>query len=695
MSDGECSYHMSVTESPKRQSTRAAVEGQRIRLRGALVDFSSLIELYGQQFVIRILDAYAHSYHLGVAKRPDKESVVLRLFFHFLAKPHDDDVAGSRIRHALYSDLVGGVTITREDLEAAIDVFVERMRDIDDLTLVSTRRISTRRNYITSLAGVTRALASAGFWPAIGRMPVGVGLRVFGNNLPSLGELRAIDVNGRRALDHAPEDGPMSVVMTRNRARLAALRDVLVEEFTNEWDAFVRGRGRLSRSDLPAVDALARAIQLLPRNYGGNGYAPAENPIVEACFPHDDYEFRTAALLKYISEAEDGIPMSRGRGWGWHGLISACGGHARIAAALAGNGNALAAAHGIVLIDSGFNVQPCDDLAAEPVVLQAVHGRQIISTISSIKIRAGGKVVAAVLPDHEAEVSARRQKGELTSLEVIRRWQEMSAVYRRLATAQGNGVERHLWIRNENIGSSTVAVAPGNRACWKNLRSKFSQRAELAGLHINRQHIRTTVLQVRLADGGLDVAAVALAASHGSQRTTLRHYLNRGWFRSEMDELIRRFQNLLEAILVPTEEQTVANLGVPATVIQQRRERAVETGLGFACAHPLASEIAPAQASAACLELQACANCDMLRFVPSESALLALVLTEKSLASAEEEFIARNPRRWAKFWLPMLALSRATISRLKDGHRAHALMRACSAVEQGLAEGSLALVRPW
>lgn len=325
--------------------------------------------------------------------------------------------------------------------------------------------------------------------------------------------------------------------------------------------------------------------------------------------------------------------------------------------------------------------------------MKARGGRQTLSTITSYKMRSSGKIVPSVLAEYEAPVTLGRGMSELSSLEVIRRWREMSEFARKRARHEGRGRERHLWLRLA-AGATEVSVAPNNYSWWRRLRADFDKDPNLSGLTVNRQHIRTTVLQIRLADAGLDVGAVALAASHGSERTTLRNYLNRGWFRSEMDELIRRFQRLFEAGVLSPSEDHHQRLGVADSALARRREQAVETGLGFACAHPSAP-LAADGLSPTCTQLDACANCEMLRFVPTDTALQALVVTEMSLSAAESEFISRNPERWALCWLPMLALARAALGRLRESHRKGALAAAEARVEHDIAAGRLALVRPW
>lgn len=678
-----------MTETSSRSWSKAPVLGERIRLKGGVVDFTDLIPMYGKIFVARLLDDFARCHVDGLARYPDKQSFILRKFLQYAATGR----VHNRISAVcdLYAALAEGACPSKSVIEAAVHDFVERLRDVDDHSVICSSKITTRRGHIEFLGMIVRDLSVYGMWPRIGRLHLAIGLRASGNNIPSLGELRM-----SRGHQDQSVSAPMSEVMHLNRTGLAALRAALADEFEAHWAIYELGSARIARPGLPSIADIEAAIASIPMNYNGKGFASIDHPNFHRCFPDDDPELRVSSMLKYLSEKHGGV-VRTGSDYKWHRLVKSCGGIRNLSDQLGGSGRAMSLAHALVIVDTGFNVQPCTDLRADPVYLQAHKGKQVLSTITSVKMRAAGKIVQAVLKEYEASVTLKGQSGQVSALTVITRWQAMSARYRARAIVDGRGLERYLWIRprSTNNNGADIGLAPNNAGWWASISSDLQKMPELEGVRVTRQNIRTTVLQIRLADAGLDVAAVARLASHGSQATTVRHYLNRGWFKSEMDELIRRFQSLFEASLMENISDPAGRLGLTEEQLAERRAGAVETGLGFLCSDAYTGYAPGSTTGSACDQLHACANCKMLRFSPTSTSLQALIVTELSLTRAEADFVVRNPERWALYWLPTLALARATISRLREGPWAGHITRAEKAVTAQLASAEMHLVQPW
>jgi hypothetical protein len=161
-----------------------------------------------------------------------------------------------------------------------------------------------------------------------------------------------------------------------------------------------------------------------------------------------------------------------------------------------------------------------------------------------------------------------------------------------------------------------------------------------------------------------------------------------------LDDRIREYQNLFEASVAGDNPHRAAQLGLSIDEFQERRVRAVETGLGFMCRNPTAG-VQPGTEGRTCTRLDACSKCPLLRFVPSQRAIEALILFHESLARAEEEFIAKNPERWIRVWLPALALCIAIINLLSAGSKQLLLLKCAEAVKAGLDQGTLVLFHPW
>lgn len=676
--DRQVPLHMQLTEAP-RPGQRVPLEGRRIRLGSTSVDISSLIPLYGSAAVSRWLDAIAATWHRGSLPRPAEAA---RTFAFFLRHIAGSDLASEAIgaEARVYHQLMAGDAPTSADLEDCFLSYIERARDL----AAQREAVRTRLNRVARLRAVLLALGPALGWPAITfARNYGTGLRIASKSTLSLGEMQGL---GEAA---ASGSALSSNIMQLNKLRLSALREVLCEIFDASWHLFLEGRKLISRTDLPDDEELSAAIRDLPTDYAHYNYDGFASTNVNRCFPLDDVEFRRSSLLKYIINCSGGALRLGRKQDSWWRLLHSCGGAAWLAPRIAGDGRALAAAQGIVLVDTGFNLQPCNDLLADPVITRARQGNQTLSTVTSQKMRAGGKLVLAVLREYEADVPIK--PNNMSALVVIERWREMSSLFREYAKRDAPHLAKYLWIRAPLNRLGDMKIMPNEYQNWNLLQDQFSNHPALRGLKICRRNIRTTVLQIRMAHSELDVAAATLSASHGRQATTIRNYLNRGWFHSEMDELIRRFQNQYEAILLPPDAGSAA--GLSDEEFDRRRRAATESGLGLLCIAP--RTLPPTPSSNDCLALERCSSCSMMRFSPTDSALRALILTERSLSAAQAAFENQNPERWRAFWLPTLALVRAIVGRLQEGHHQARLRTAVEGVDNELAAGTILAVRPW
>lgn len=684
---------MEATEiSPPGPGVKPPIQGQRVRLGKQVVDLGDLIPLYGATFTSDLLDRIARAHRTGHFVHAHKQARALAKFLTHVA--HDAaQASGSKSCDALYYCLSHKKTPTRADLEESLKNFFDLLSDIEDVSFTSSRNINSRRHIAEFALRAVREISIDGHWPTIGK--VSVNMRTIRHGTPSLGELRR-SVGANHPNDRPSSDERMSVIMARSRARLLALRALLASEFEAHWTHFVEGERLLKLPNLPDIETIEEAVEAYRSRNELDWSLLRSIPAVQECFPDDDNTERwEACILRYLADRKHGV-LTTGDLQRWENLLQACGGTASIRRRLGACGRALAAAQGIILIDTGFNLQPCSDLRADPVCIQASNGRQILSTITSYKMRAGGKLVPAVLENYEASVTTSTVNGQISALEVINRWKQMTHRYRLRAERQNDNTAEYLWIRPlKREGDGQISARSFVTYWWNKIISENLEHPVLGGLDIKRQTIRPTVIQLRFNDSGLDVASAALVASHTTTRTTVRQYLNRNWFVAEMDELIRDFQRLWEAEILGDRSDRHEQLNVSRAEYERRRMRAAETGLGFSCLDPFSGHQPGSRKGKACDQLEACAGCSLLRFVPSRRALEALVLTERSLAAAEHEFISRNPERWRQCWMPLLALARATMSRLQESHRAVTLAKAEQAVDSQIASGVLVGLRPW
>lgn len=679
-------FHV-LASGPRGFNQRKTTEGKSTRINGALVDFSDLIPLYGANYVGELLDGFARISYKKQHSYIGSQSRWLKHFLRYLAAETvlgaSADTAASRV----FGNLTSKAPVSQSDFEDVVSIFFARLRDPTDKTFCRTNGLFARRTYIETSAMTLRAMAEEGFWPRLGRIRQTHYKRIQGTATPSLGELlNESTVKGSRGEPHISE------IMALNQARLNALRQCLAETFEDCRMKFQRGQMlKDSFREIP-VEVLASAATLIPKGYGNLQSIRTLPSLVERYFPLNDPETALGATLRLLSDENYRERPQRSLPTGWQTLIAALGGEATIAPYLGATGRSLAAAYGLVLIDSGFNIQPCDDLPINPFYLTAKRGTQTLSTISSIKLRARGKIVQAAAIEENVNLS---KKNEATScVAIIERWNEMTKPFRSHAGSD----QEHLWVLPQGKSWSGPLKRYSHAsfsAWWRSVLQEHNTNPDIGGLKIQRRNIRSTIIQIEASSADINVAAAALIGGHSRLSTTIGYYLNRGWFKSELDKKIRHFQNLWESIVLSEISDASDALALPLEIIESRRSEAVETGLGFACLNPFSGEQPGTSASAACTELQACAGCRLVRFVPSESGYRSLVVAEHSLAAAELAFIAANPERWAEVWLPMRALAAATIQRLRQSHRRKAFEDIEKTVLEQISQGGILLFKPW
>jgi hypothetical protein len=565
-------------------------------------------------------------------------------------------------------------------------LFVAKLRDVADNSLCETANITTRTSIADATGSVLRDMAAQGFWPRLGEVH-SIRARRQSMGAPSFGELRRLDSSAPVAAS-APA---FSSVMEANRHRLEALRSLLCNTFEEEWHAFEYGENLLASEPGLDVKKTAQVAAKVPKRYGKPDYQLGTNPDVEHLFPLEDNELMLSRLLRILRDpAYATTPMSE-LPYGVQILISLHGGIEVVGRYLQAGGIALVAAYTIVLLDTGFNVQPCDDLPENPFYLKQKRGRQTLSTISAIKLRASGKITLATLA--EEDVPIKNAGGRPSSVEVIERWRKMTLPIRGRAPA---GIADQLWIlaRGKGIAGSPVRYSHASFSdWWYQLMKRYANDPIVGELPVARRNIRPTVLQLRATAADLGTATSALVGNHSSLRTLMKHYLGRGWFKAELDKKIRHYTNLFEAALLSSE--SARNMGLDESAFLARQDEAFATGLGFACRDPLAGVQPGTTTGSPCTKLEACTSCPLVRFVPNTASFKDLVVAHKSLMAAEAHFVAANPARWAQIWLPLRAMVEATIELLRASHRRRAFEHVEAEVERSIESGDVVLLRVW
>jgi len=388
--------------------------------------------------------------------------------------------------------------------------------------------------------------------------------------------------------------------------------------------------------------------------------------------------------------------------------IAGCGGLPEVTRRFEGTMVAKTAAHLIVLIDTMFNVSVCDGLAAEPFTGRTSRGKMEIATVEAIKRRAGNKVVTGSIPDGdlggaddleetrylEVKRVDRRQSG----VWAIKTWLKLSEPIRVRARRDGGETHLYLWILSE--GGKRFRGTPrrphfvSDCAAWHEFMADHAADPIIGGLPIDREMIRVSSLQARSGPEDNSGQVMQPLAQHESAGTTYG-YATSKWMRAVLAEQIRTFQNLLEAAAGAEIEDVARTLGIPPDVMLERRDLALQTGLGFFCADPLAGERPGTVAGELCDKLEDCPSCRMRRFVPNPDALEALWIFGKALRNEQAAWEATRPERWRTIWLPWLAIVTAAENVINSGRFKVRYDRAAAAADLKLGSGSASLPVLW
>lgn len=591
--------HVLLSEPIQNPRDRPGVRGQSLRLDGQYHNFVSLIPLYGASFTERILDAFARTYVHATGTTTYKRGQHLRQFLNYLAteaadkKNHDTPVGRT------FRGFVEGQhqAITSVQWRDTVESYASRLRNLDDQTVISTRNKLSRQNRIESLSATLRDLAKHDLWPTIDPLRGIPHYDVMrGQRIPSLGELKAPGAVSNSVASHS---ATFAMITELSRARLARLRELFENILIEEEAAFDARQSLLSLPEQPSLADIDAAVRLLPPSYGIGSVDNLVPPVVQRCFPTDDHNRRLSSLLRYIKWKYEGYFPVRKITLGLQQLFDTCDGMEKVMSHFEGGGRALMAAYSLVMIDSGINIQPCDQLAADPFTAKAQFGKLKLTRVSSVKNRARHKPIDGYFlkasedsespnqheteGDESIELPIAVANARISGVEAIKIWQKISRPQRDYALAHDEKTAKYLWILRNNVQPKHVKRYTHSRwhVWWQSFLQTHSSDPIIGGLPIQRRMIRTTVIQLRAVLHDSDAETVALLSEHNNSRTAVRHYLNRPDIKHLLDQRVREFQNLLEASLVGDNPARANQLGLASEVLTQRQQTAVETGRGF------------------------------------------------------------------------------------------------------------------
>jgi hypothetical protein len=311
-------------------------------------------------------------------------------------------------------------------------------------------------------------------------------------------------------------------------------------------------------------------------------------------------------------------------------------------------------------------------------------------------MRAQGKLVHASLVDEgEADLPLHDSRHELSCLVAIEQYQKMSEPLRRRAREQGANCSELLFLHPQgtsvNGGKVISNVGQGFAGeYWPAFLKRHISDPVIGGLPITRSMIRQTVILLRGGRSDFSTAPAQALAEHKKAGTTAT-YLDANFMRRQLDEQIRVFMELFEAVLAQGVPNALKLTQTDHDTFNERRLTAMECGLDFACV-ALVPDTEPARSyGPTCTPLQPCDKCPVRRFVPNHENLLTLHLAHRALVEAEGDFSGSNPARWVKIWLPWRALTEAYVAKLKASPHAVNYRRIVQSADAMVASGRLSL----
>lgn len=659
------------------------VPGQSIRYNRGYYEFRAIVPLYGLGFTSKLINTFIDTFGENAYSGNAKRAQALRAFLKFVAAEATRDSTGAAER--VRSNLIEGWRPALKHFDSVSRAFADKVRNSEDFTIIKSPNKLYRATFLEAFSATIRNLGNAELWPRI--PPIKRMHDRRSGHILTLGQLGP----GRSNITYAGQDAFTRSVAS-SVARLAALRDVAEAVLLEEYQKFEEGKRLMAHPRAAKLSQIKEAVSCLT----AYGRRKNERPIVLKIFPFDDPDRRLTNLLIYLDKMSDGV-VPGVRDYPLNYLVAACGGQAVVSAYLEGSKRALLAAQVITLVDSGMNVQPCNDMPADPFYGEVRKASVTIATLTSTKTRPEDKPILVPVPVDGAEALLKIRGVRTSTVQAIEMWREMSARIRLRAEKQGNGEERFLWICPKGQGNMGVIQQLsdcGAKSQWNIFRRRLDQHPELAGLTFSRKNIRPTWLAARAARNFNDHTIIQAQASHKNPAPTFGNYLDKAEYHELLESRIRHFQQQLEAAILITSPSRIIHLAIEADELAARAEEAIHSGLDEIL---FDADRYRATAVERCEEIEETPTliAKFLTFSPAPQDILALILFKTGLEISEHAFLLSNPARWNRTWMPAFALATAVAQRLEYSKYGPAYRQALERAQIGIGDGSMKSFVPW
>jgi hypothetical protein len=632
---------------------------------------SSLIGYYGEAFCTRFARAWSSAATFSSEQTSGNYFKTVRTAFLLIAKR---GATGSGTpEEAVYKQLrdENAPVIGRKIWATVVANLATSILKLNDDSFIASKNSRSRNKKIESLRAGLRWLSERGFVPEAD--PEG---RLNDTFSPAAKCLATLSFEaGRLDISKLSSEEAAQAFVRRNREMLDELRRCLWLELKSNAELFEIGKKLTGDTKLPDTSNVITVLRSTPRDQ-------VSKVAVKLGIDPDQ---ERALVLKLLKEVAAGYKPPIGRqklNAFLYRYFTNSEAHPYIEA----TSIALNAAYHIVLIDTGGNVQPLDDLPLKLYKSTTKRARREIRSLFFEKNRAGGKRVPAHLHE-KLFLSTAGTKNSPSGVEVVETYKMLSEPMR---ASTGPTAER-LWVwRMSGKGRVSTDLISMAQSRWPDFLKRIVGNPLIGGLAINRQVIRRAVANSRLELREFDIET--LKASLGQESAKISFgYLSEGAVRAFLNNEIRRFLNSWEAGAVKNIDDAAAKLGVSEPELYRRSQLGVENGLAFADLTSATCEADINSVDAPPMLLDPTAQL----FVVSDKTMTTLSLARLALHEQLERMINANPMRFVRMWMPWLAIVEGYCQRLEQSRFRVRFRKISSDVDRQLRLGKLSLPLLW
>lgn len=478
-----------------------------------------------------------------------------------------------------------------------------------------------------------------------------------------------------------------------NEERLATLRRCAEDELLEAIETYQRGQDLLAGCDL----SYEKDIEPILEEWLANSAKTQGSPMGQArlaptLFKDVPVDTRIARYLCLCQGRWDGFVPSATK-WELNHFHHRAlmhknipGGRPLIESMMQPHSRAYVAVMVLMLIDTGGNV---DSIATIPSDCLSDTNDPNEKIIGWWKPRAKNVYIQDVL---EVEDGNR-----ISTVKAVEAMREMTSRLRRMAEngptghyrnpayelndppdKQGDAHE-YLFITRFQVQEPMYVYDKGTRCKqFKTFLKRHPDLAHIPGLRM--EHIRSSVmLDAAIKGEGRLVVGQAIASQ--KSRDTQSGYVHKYAQQVILEASIRKFQDLLEAVLISDIPNGYKKLGISREEYQEALNEAHRTGLGVMCLNPKAGVQPGTTEGSLCTKLEDCPACKNVYVPAIQENIQDMILFNRYLKEKREELEALSPSDWENVWLPYMVLTDEALARMEKGETAGVFRKALDSVE--------------